>query len=125
MSFARLSQRLSGKTVVSANVFQEKLYISYILLCNRCFLHVCRRKENLLGLWDANPPRPHASALRYSLRGHKLCRAPNVWDAVLCRLWRQRALWSLEFGTLQLNPTQRPWQLQRVHSNWPQSAKHF
>ena len=97
----------------------------------RCFVQplvpkraLVTRIWNALGLWDANPPRPHASALRYSLRGHKLYRAPNVWDAVLCRLWRQRALWSLEFGTLQLNPTQRPWQLQRVHSNWPQSAQH-
>ena len=97
----------------------------------RCFVQPLAPKRilvtrvwNALGFWDANPPRPHASALRYSLRGHKLYRAPNVWDAVLCRLWRQRALWSLEFGTLQLNPTQRPWQLQRVHSNWPQSAQH-
>ena len=70
MSFARLSQRLSGKTVVSANVFQEKLYISYILLCSRCFLHVCRRRESPLGLWDANPVRPHSSA--HSLCGRKL-----------------------------------------------------
>ena len=98
----------------------------------RCFAQPLARKRalvtriwNALGLWDANPPRPHSSALRHSLRGHKLHRAPHVvWDAVLCSLWRQSALWSLEFGTLQLNATQCSWQLQYVRSNWPQSAKH-
>ena len=98
----------------------------------RCFVQPLAPKRalvtriwNALGLWDANPPRPHSSALRHSLRGHKLHRAPHVvWDAVLCSLWRQSALWSLEFGTLQLNATQCSWQLQYVRSNWPQSAKH-
>ena len=47
MSFARLSQRLSGKTVVSANVFQEKLYISFILLCSRCLHQYGDHKQNL------------------------------------------------------------------------------